>query len=95
MRMGFNLYQKLALECRVCRREIPADEEQRRVELALFGAKKYSYCVGCYLPVEEPLSSDRNYRARWDRAFKRKVWESRGTFEKVARAAQEGHLKEP
>lgn len=41
MRMGFNLYQKLALECRVCRREIPADEEQRRVELALFGAKKY------------------------------------------------------
>lgn len=72
--MGLQL--RMAQECSCCRELIDEEEaSDNYAVILLYGSAKYGVCVGCFRSIPGPWG--RNYKARWNRAFRRKA----GTFD--------------
>jgi len=70
---GLMLFQEpkllTALQCTVCLRLIDFSEvDETRVEVQLFGAKKYSVCSCCGM---ENTDKSLGYKQRWTRYYNR------------------------
>lgn len=73
MRMSFGMHfqmsQRLALLCSVCKQEIDEDARvETKVTVELFGAVKYAVCPCCQQEVQD--HSNQSYRRRFRKWLK-------------------------